>query len=135
MPETNEKTTAPVPSVGADVMQPLSNSTEQSITDDASEVNETKKSFDEMQRMMRRLNDPAYLHTVSMNDLYENVYQSRPPIIDGLLCAGTYLLAGAPKVGKSFLVAQIAYHVSMGIKLWDYEIHKGTVLYLALEDD
>lgn len=135
MPETNEKTTAPVPSVGADVMQPLSNSTEQSITDDASEVNETEKSFDEMQRMMRRLNDPAYLHTVSMNDLYENVYQSRPPIIDGLLCAGTYLLAGAPKVGKSFLVAQIAYHVSMGIKLWDYEIHKGTVLYLALEDD
>jgi RecA-family ATPase len=88
-----------------------------------------------MQRMMRRLNDPAYLHTVSMNDLYENVYQSRPPIIDGLLCAGTYLLAGAPKVGKSFLVAQIAYHVSMGIKLWDYEVHKGTVLYLALEDD
>lgn len=135
MPETNEKTTASVPSVGADVMQPLSNSTEQSITDDASEVNETEKSFDEMQRMMRRLNDPAYLHTVSMNDLYENVYQSRPPIIDGLLCAGTYLLAGAPKVGKSFLVAQIAYHVSMGIKLWDYEIHKGTVLYLALEDD
>ena len=116
MPERNEKTTAPVPSVGADGMQPLSNLTEQSITDDASEVNETEKSFDEMQRMMRRLNDPAYLHTVSMNDLYENVYQSRPPIIDGLLCAGTYLLAGAPKVGKSFLVAQIAYHVSMGIR-------------------
>jgi hypothetical protein len=33
-------------------MQPLSNTTEQSITDDASEVNETEKSFDEMQRMI-----------------------------------------------------------------------------------
>jgi len=84
---------------------------------------------------MRRLNDPAYLPTVSMNDLYENVYQSRPPIVDGLLCAGTYLLAGAPKVGKSFLVAQLAYHVSTGLKLWDYEVRKGTVLYLALEDN
>ena len=34
---------------------------------------------------------PAYLHTVSMNELYQNIYQSRPPIIDGLLYPGTYL--------------------------------------------
>ena len=62
---------------------------------------------------MRRMSDPAYLHTVSMNDLYQNIYQSRPPVIDGLLYPGTYLFAGAPKVGKSFLMAQLAYHVSM----------------------
>ena len=68
-----------------------------------------------------------------MNELYENVYQSRPPVIDGLLYPGTYLFAGAPKVGKSFLMAQLAYHVSMGLPLWDYPVHKGTVLYLALE--
>lgn len=36
---------------------------------------------------------------------------------------------------KSFLVAQIAYHVSTGEALWGYEVHPGTVLYLALEDD
>ena len=70
-----------------------------------------------------------------MNDLYQNVYLSRPPIIDGLLYPGTYLFAGAPKVGKSFLMAQLAYHVSMGLPLWGYPVHKGTVLYLALEDD
>ena len=40
-----------------------------------------------------------------------------------------------PKIGKSFLVAQIAYHVSTGEKLWEYEVHQGSVLYLALEDD
>lgn len=84
---------------------------------------------------MQRMNDPAYLPTISMNELYENVYQSRPPVIDGLLYPGTYLFAGAPKVGKSFLMAQLAYHVSMGLPLWDYPVHKGTVLYLALEDD
>ena len=84
---------------------------------------------------MQRLNDPAYLPTVTMQELYENVYQSRPPIIDGLLYSGTYLFAGAPKVGKSFFMAQLAYHISTGEKLWDYEVHQGTVLYLALEDD
>ncbi|MEA4896228.1 MAG: helicase RepA family protein [Oscillospiraceae bacterium] len=88
-----------------------------------------------MLRMMQRMNDPAYLHTVSMNELYENVYQSRPPIIGGLLYSGAYILAGAPKVGKSFLVAQLAYHISTGQAIWNYEVHKGTVLYLALEDD
>ena len=91
--------------------------------------------MEEMLRDMRRKSDPAYLHTVSMNDLYQNVYLSRPPIIDGLLYPGTYLFAGAPKVGKSFLMAQLAYHVSMGLPLWGYPVHKGTVLYLALEDD
>ena len=63
------------------------------------------------------MNDPAYLHTVSMNDLYETVLQSRLPVIDGLLYSGTYLFAGAPKVGKSFFMAQLAYHISTGQKL------------------
>lgn len=48
---------------------------------------------------------------------------------------GAYILAGAPKIGKSFLVAQIAHHVSTGQDLWGYKVHQGTVLYLALEDD
>ncbi len=68
-----------------------------------------------MFRKMQRIYDPAYLPTVSMQDLYETVYPSRPPIIDGLLYAGTYLFVGAPKVGKSFLMAQSGYHVSTGL--------------------
>ena len=32
-------------------------------------------------------------------------------------------------------MAQIAYHISTGTPLWKYPTHKGTVLYLALEDD
>ena len=86
-------------------------------------------------RQIQQMNDPAYLHTVSMNELYETVYRSRPPVIDGLLYSGTYLFAGAPKVSKSFFLAQLAYHVSTGLKLWNYDVHQGTVLYLALEDD
>ena len=85
--------------------------------------------------MFFRISHPYYLHTVSMTELYQTPYKSRPPIIDGLLYGGAYILAGAPKIGKSFLAAQIAYHISTGKKLWDYDVHQGTVLYLALEDD
>ena len=129
------KRTVPVPSVGADGEQPISQATAMSISEAATENNPQEKSLEERLLEMRRMTDPAYLPTISMSELYQNVYQGRPPIIDGLLYPGTYLFAGAPKVGKSFLMAQLAYHVSMGLPLWDYPVHKGTVLYLALEDD
>ena len=48
--------------------------------------------------------------------------------------ARIYILAGAPKAGKSFLMEQIAYHVSTGKPFWDLAVRQGTVLYLALED-
>lgn len=129
------KTTVQIPSVGADGGQPISNSSEQSIPESVAEINVPDTDFQEFYREMQKWNNPAYLHTVSMNELYENVYQSRPPIISGLLHTGTYLFVGAPKVGKSFLMAQLAYHVSTGLPLWGYPVRKGTVLYLALEDD
>ena len=118
-------------SVGADDGRSLTKCTGDSITDEAEEI----KSFEEWQRELRRLSDPSYLKTVSMTELFDSVYQSRPPIIDGLLCRGTYLFVGAPKLGKSFLMAQIAYHVSTGTPLWGFPVRQGTVLYLALEDD
>lgn len=56
-------------------------------------------------------------------------------MIENLLYAGAYILAEMLKIGKSFLVAQMAHHVSTGQNLWSYKVHQGTVLYLALEDD
>ena len=85
--------------------------------------------------LWQRLWDPSFLRTVTMRELYSQVYESRPYLIDGLLRTGTYLFAGAPKVGKSFFMAQLAYHVSAGLPLWSHSIKQGTVLYLALEDD
>lgn len=135
MADEKEKTVLN-PSVGADGGQPIL-CTDTSITDQPQDCNDKfpEENMEELLRKMRRMNDPANLPTVTMRELYETVYQSRPPVIDGLLCSGTYLFAGAPKVGKSFLVAQLAYHVSTGQKLWEYEVRPGTVLYLALEDD
>lgn len=77
----------------------------------------------------------AQLSTITMAELYDNVYYSRPPVIDDLLYSGTYIFAGAPKMGKSFFAAQLAYHVSTGKPLWEHTVHPGTVLYLALEDN
>ena len=74
------------------------------------------------------------LETITMTELLDDVYEARLPIIKNLLYPGAYIFAGPPKVGKSFMVAQIGYHVSKGMPLWDMEVSKGTVLYLALED-
>ena len=129
-----EKTTAPVSSVSADEEQSF-NVTVDSIADDTAENKGFHEYFKEMQREMIREMDPSYLPVLSMNELYETAYDSKPPLIDGLLYPGTYLFAGAPKIGKSFFVAQLAYHISKGLPLWGYPVRKGTVLYLALEDD
>ncbi len=131
----DEKMAVPAQSVGADWEQPTYNNTNESITNYEEENNADEEDFYEMCRRKMWLDDPNYLPTVSLNELYDNVYQSRLSIIDGLLYTGAYILAGAPKIGKSFLVAQIAYHVSTGKKLWDYDVKQGSVLYLALEDD
>ena len=88
-----------------------------------------------MQKEFLQQLDQSHLKTVSMSELYNTVYQSKPPLIEGLLYPGTYIFAGAPKLGKSFLMAQLAYHISTGTPLWNYDVRKGTVLYLALEDD
>lgn len=117
-----EKTTALYPPVGADGGQPLSKEPSQSIAEDTAEYKMQADDLEEIMQQIRRASDPAYLPTVSMNDLYEQVFPGRPPVIDGLLYAGTYLFVGAPKVGKSFLMAQLAYHVSMGIPLWGYAV-------------
>ena len=130
MTNIREKT-APNVSVGADTEQSSQKCTENIITTE----NENIKGFEKIKRKMLRRADPSYLNTVSMTELYDTVYKSKPPLIDGLLYPGTYIFAGAPKLGKSFLMAQLAYHVSTGTPLWDYTTRKGTALYLALEDD
>lgn len=80
------------------------------------------------------MQSPDYLHMVGMEELMDQSFPVKEPVIDGLLYKGAYLFAGAPKIGKSFLVLQIAYAVSTGQAIWDYQVHRGAVLYLALED-
>lgn len=85
MTNITEKT-APNVSIGADTEQPSQKSTANIITTE----DKNFKSFEEIQREMIRMMDPSYLKTVSMTELYDTVYKSKPPLIDGLLYPRTY---------------------------------------------
>ena len=70
----NEMTAHSTP-VGAGDEQSSTKYLDTSIADDLSDFNSLELNcFDE-----------NYLHTVSMTELYDTVYENRPPIIDGLL--------------------------------------------------
>lgn len=56
----NEKTTALIPSVGADGGQPPHNSTYQSIPHETCESNPPEENIEEMRERIRRMNDPHY---------------------------------------------------------------------------
>lgn len=129
----NEKMTAPILSAATDREQPSSNNN--IVPDSGENDNPSDDCWEQIFLRMQQATDPSYMHVISLNELYEQVYDSRPPLIDGLLCSGTYLFVGAPKLGKSFLMAQLAYQVSLGRPLWGYNVRQGTVLYLALEDE
>ena len=119
--------TAPNVSIGVDTEQPSIKQTTNSISN--RDVN-----FNPFDEFFKKI-DPSYMKTVTMQELYQDIYSKKPPVIEGLLYQGTYLFVGSPKIGKSFFMAQLAYHVSTGTPLWDYPVKKGMVLYLALEDD
>ena len=108
MTDEKKKMTAQGSSVGADDGQSISKNSENSIPTSGQKSNDeivnSQDSLEEMYRKMQRMTDPRYLHTLTMTELFQTTYKSRPPVVEGLLYAGAYILAGAPKIGKSFLL-------------------------------
>ena len=120
------KMTAPMTSVGAEVGQSLNNYNDiipdygEDFKPSEEELFEMQMRYEhEMQVLAKAEHEstPDFMQTVSMPELYEMVYPGKPPIIEHFLYPGTYLFVGAPKVGKSFMMAQIAYHVSSGTRV------------------
>lgn len=72
---------------------------------------------------------------IRLSDLMTTVF---PPVkwaVPGLLSEGLSLLAGKPKLGKSWLALNLAITIAAGGKaLGDMQTVEGDVLYLALED-
>ena len=60
----------------------------------------------------------------------------RPPnfVVDTLLAQGLHILAGSPKVGKSWLALWLSVMVAKGEPVWGMSVKQGTTLYLCLED-
>ena len=71
---------------------------------------------------------------MNVSDLLKIDFPARKEIVAGLVPSGCLILAGAPKVGKSWFVLQLASAVATGVPFMGAETTKGRVLYLALED-
>ena len=55
-------------------------------------------------------------------------------VVDSLISQGLHVLAGSPKVGKSWLALWLSVMVAKGEPVWDMPTRQGTTLYLCLED-
>ena len=76
----------------------------------------------------------AKLETINAEDLQNRTYEPTPFLVDELIPEGLHILAGAPKIGKSWLALWLCLCVSQGQPLWNFAVTQGEVLYLSLED-
>ena len=74
------------------------------------------------------------LKTKSCEEIMTTVYKPLEFVVDGLLAQGLYILAGAPKVGKSWLVLDMCLSIAKGESVLGRETTQGSALYLCLED-
>ncbi len=72
--------------------------------------------------------------------IYSSEYIMNTPMkpieycVDGLISQGLFILAGAPKVGKSWLALDMCLSIAKGEKVLGKETSCGHVVYLSLED-
>jgi hypothetical protein len=75
------------------------------------------------------------LEVFTLLDLREVPEETHSWVVEGLLpTAGSSLLAGKPKSGKSTLVRQLVFAVATGRSFLGRDVLQGPVLYLALEE-
>ena len=63
-----------------------------------------------------------------------HILEPAPFLVDELIPEGLHILAGAPKIGKSWLALWLCLCVAQGQPLWNFATTQGEVLYLSLED-
>lgn len=74
------------------------------------------------------------LQTVTADQLLSMEFEPVRPVISRILPTGTFIFAGASKIGKSWMVLWFANQIALGQPVWDFETTQGEVLYLSLED-
>lgn len=74
------------------------------------------------------------LETMDAETLMTTPMEPLKFIVSGLIPQGLHVLAGSPKIGKSWLVLWICLQVAKGEKVWEFETLQSEVLYLCLED-
>jgi len=79
-------------------------------------------------------NQNTHLTTITGEELMSQPLTQIPFIIQSLLPTGLHILAGAPKVGKSWLALWLCLQVANGEPVWTFAAEKRKTLYLCLED-
>ena len=74
------------------------------------------------------------LETMTAEQLQSAPYSPVPFLVDELIPEGLHILAGAPKIGKSWLALWLCLCIAQGQPLWNFAVTQGEVLYLSLED-
>ena len=74
------------------------------------------------------------LETINAEDLQNRTYEPTHFLADELIPEGLHILAGAPKIGKSWLALWLCLCISQGQALWNFATTQGEALYLSLED-
>lgn len=77
---------------------------------------------------------PARITEWTAESLLNTEFPDQKWTVPDLLPEGLAILAGRPKLGKSFLALQLAIAVATGGRFLGHEIAQGGVLYIALED-
>ena len=85
-------------------------------------------------RVSQNMSGKKMFHSLDGETLMNTPLKSIRFVISTLLPQGLSILAGAPKVGKSWLALQICLAVAKGEKLWELPVEQSSTLYLCLED-
>lgn len=85
-------------------------------------------------KIKRRTDNLKQFNSKTCEEIMTTVYKPIEFVIDGLVVQGLYILAGSPKVGKSWLALDMCLSVAKGEEVLGQKTLQGTALYLCLED-
>lgn len=99
------------------------------------DTNIGKASWDEWREWIDSVNDDLP-DEENMSDVWDNIPDLAPPLIDGILRQGhKMLVAGPSKAGKSYALIELCCAIAEGKKWLGFPCTKGKVMYVNLELD
>lgn len=99
------------------------------------DTNIGKENWNEWREWIESVNDDLPDHE-SMADVWDNLPELAPPLIDGVLRQGhKMLIAGPSKAGKSYALIELCCAIAEGKKWLEWNCTQGRVMYVNLELD
>jgi len=83
---------------------------------------------------LERSGNTPPLNTMNAKSLLSSKLPPVRYIVEELLPQGLHVLAGPPKIGKSYLTLWLCLQIAEGKPVWEMETHACGVLYITLED-